>query len=306
MISRRARFLRWITSRYIQRIDVHTADPLDMRRRLDSISRLLKKAMRVKVESTTIAGLYAEWLRPKGAPDDKVLLYLHGGAYVLGSCQSHRQMVSHIARASGLNALVPEYRLSPEHKFPAAIDDAVAVYRALLASGIVPENIVIAGDSAGGGLTVATLLLLRHTGDPLPAAAVLLSPFLDVTASGESATTRADRDPWFHAGDLGVVVRHYCRADEVRNPLVSPVFANVAGLPPVYIQVGDDEILLSDSTRFADKIRAAGGTVDIEIWPEMWHVFQLFVGKMPEARKAINKIGDYLRALYPPAEPSKT
>lgn len=305
MISKRARFLRWITSRYIQRIDVHTADPLAMRQRLDSISRLLSKAKRVKVESTTVAGLYAEWLRPQGAPDDKVLLYLHGGAYVLGSCQSHRSMVSHIARASGINALLPEYRLAPEHKFPAAIEDTVAVYRVLLASGISPENIVIAGDSAGGGLTVATLLSLRHTGDPLPAAAILLSPFLDVTASGESATTRADRDPWFHAGDLDVVVRHYCRADEVKNPLVSPVFANVAGLPPVYIQVGDDEILLSDSTRFADKMRAAGGTVEIEIWPGMWHVFQLFVGKMPEARQAINKIGDYLRVLYPPPESSK-
>lgn len=306
MISKRARFLRWITSRYIQRIDVHTADPLEMRRRLDSVSRLLKKARQVKVESTTVAGLYAEWLRPQGAPEDKVLLYLHGGAYVLGSCQSHRAMVSHIARAGGINALLPEYRLSPEHKFPVAIEDAVAVYRVLLASGISPENIVIAGDSAGGGLTVATLLSLRHAGDPLPAAAVLLSPFLDVTASGESATTRADQDPWFHAGDLDVVVRHYCRADEVRNPLVSPVFANVAGLPPIYIQVGDDEILLSDSTRFADKMKAAGNKVDIEIWPEMWHVFQLFVGKMPEARQAINKIGDYIRALYPPPDPSKT
>ena len=305
MISKRARFIRWITSRYIQRIDAQTADPLEMRRRLDSISRLLRKVRQVKVESTTVAGLHAEWLRPQGAPDDKVLLYLHGGAYVLGSCQSHRSMVSHIARAGGINALLPEYRLSPEHRFPAAIEDAVTVYRVLLASGISPENIVIAGDSAGGGLAVATLLSLRHNGDPLPAAAVLLSPFLDVTASGESATTRADRDPWFHAEDLDVVVRHYCRADEIRNPLVSPVFANVAGLPPVYIQVGDDEVLLSDSTRFADKMRAAGGTVDIEIWPEMWHVFQLFVGKMPEARQAINKIGDYLRALYPPAESSK-
>ena len=141
---------------------------------------------------------------------------------------------------------------------------------------------------------------------PLPAAAVLLSPYLDVTASGESATTRADQDPWFHASDMKVVVSNYCGADELKNPLVSPVFAEVEGLPPVLIQVGDDEILLSDSTRFADKIRAAGGTVDIEIWPEMWHVFQLFVGKMPEARRAINKIGDYVRRLYSAVEPSKT
>ena len=306
LISRRARIVRWITSWYIRRTNVQNAEVHKIRGRLDFIGRLLIRAFGVRVERTTVAGLYAEWLRPKRAPDDKVLLYLHGGAYIIGSCRSHGQMVSHIARAAGINALVPEYRLAPEHKFPAAIEDCVAVYRDLLASGIRPENIVIAGDSAGGGLTVATLLSLQDAGDPLPAAAVLLSPYLDVTASGESATTRADSDPWFRAEDMEVVVSNYCAADEVRNPLVSPVFADVKGLPPVLIQVGDDEILLSDSTRFADMIRAAGGTVDIEVWLDMWHVFQLFVGKMPEARRAINKIGGYLRALYPPAEPSKT
>lgn len=277
-----------------------------MRKRLDWFGSLSLRAFGVRLERTTVAGLYAEWLRPRRAPSDTVFLYLHGGAYMLGSCRSHRQLVSHIARAGNINALVPEYRLSPEHKFPAAIEDCVAVYRELLASGIRPENIVIGGDSAGGGLTVATLLSLRDAGDPLPAAAVLLSPYLDVTASGESATTRAARDPWFSAKDMAVVVSNYCGADEIRNPLVSPVFADVEGLPPVLIQVGDDEILLSDSTRFAANMQAAGNQVDIEIWPEMWHVFQLFVGKMPEARKAIRKIGAYLRALYQQAELSKT
>ena len=207
-------------------------------------------------------------------------------------------MVSHIARAAGIDALVPEYRLAPEHKFPAAVDDAVGVYRELLASGTDPKDIIIAGDSAGGGLTVATLLSLRHAGDPMPAAAVLLSPFLDATASGESATTRADKDPWFDASDMNVVVEHYCGETDARNPLVSPVFANVAGLPPVYIQVGDHEILLSDSTRFADMLRECGGKAELEVWPEMWHVFQLFIGKMPEARQAIRKMGAHIRSLH--------
>ncbi len=306
MISKRARFIRWITGRYIQGIDVHTADVHKLRRRLDMVSRLLMKAFRVKLERTTINGLYAEWLRPKAATRGKVLLYLHGGAYVIGSCRSHRQMVSHIARAAVIDALVPEYRLAPDHQFPAAIDDAIGVYRELLASGIRSEDIVISGDSAGGGLTVATLLSLRNAGDPMPAAAVLLSPFLDATGSGESATTRADKDPWFHAKDMEVVIRHYCGESEARNPLVSPVFGNVAGLPPVYIQVGDHEILLSDSTRFTDMLREAGSEVEIEVWPEMWHVFQLFVGKMPESRQAINKIGAYLKARMKSDEPLET
>lgn len=301
MISRRARIVRWITSWYIRRTHVATADVHKIRKRLDFIGRFLMRAFGVRVERTTVAGLYAEWLRPKGAPADKVLLYLHGGAYLIGSCRSHGQMVSHIARSAGVNALVPEYRLAPEHKFPAAIEDCVAVYKELLASGIRPENIVIAGDSAGGGLTVATLLSLRDAGDPLPAAAVLLSPFLDVTSSGESAQTRADQDPWFRVSDMEVVIRNYCQTDELRNPLVSPVFANVEGLPPMLIQVGDDEILLSDSTRIADKLKAAGSKVELEIWPGMWHVFQLFIGKMPEARVAINKIAAYLRDVYRPA-----
>lgn len=310
MISWRARVIRRITSRFVKGIDTSTVDQAhvaDMRARLDKIARFLKRAFGVAVEATTVNGLYAEWLRPKKAANNKVLLYLHGGAYLVGSCRTHRQLVSHIARAAGINALVPEYRLAPEHPFPAAIEDAIAVYGWLLASGYDSADIFIAGDSAGGGLTVATLLSLRHAGMPMPAAVVLLSPFLDITASGESAITRADQDPWFDAKDVHIVADNYCGAGaDLKNPLISPVFANVAGLPPALIQVGDDEILLSDSTRFADKMKDAGLDVEIEIWPEMWHVFQLFIGKMPESRRAINRIGEYMRARMPPAEKLET
>lgn len=294
MASLRARIIRSISSRYIKKIDVRKADVNRMRRRLDTLGRLARTARGVRIEEAKFCGFKSEWLRPTTARRRKLLLYLHGGAYVLGSCRSHRHMVSHIARAAGVNALLPEYRLAPEHRFPAAIDDAVAIYRALLEDGYAPEDIVVGGDSAGGGLTVAMMLALRHAGLPLPAANVLLSPFLDATASGESTESRADRDPWFHASDVGVVVDYYCGYDEVRNPLVSPVFANVAGLPPAFIQVGDDEILLSDATRYADMLRVAGIDAEIEVWPEMWHVWQLFVGKMPESRKAIEGIGRYI------------
>ncbi len=307
MSSLRAKMVRRITSRFVRAIDtskVDLAHIVEMRERLDRLSRFLKRALRVSAEATTVNGLYAEWLRPKAAPEGKVLLYFHGGAYLVGSCQTHRQLVSHIARAARINALVPEYRLAPEHPFPAAIEDAVGVYRSLLAQGFKPSDIYIAGDSAGGGLTIATLLSLRHEAVPLPAAAVLLSPFLDVTASGESAVTRAGQDPWFDAKEVVVVADNYCRGGEdLKHPLVSPVFANVAGLPPTFIQVGDDEILLSDSTRFAEKMKAAGLDVEIEIWPEMWHVFQLFVGKMPESRRAIRRIGAYLRKRMKSVKP---
>ena len=295
-MSRRAKFVRWLTSGYMQKLDVANVPVETARKHLETIARtLLVKAVGVSVEESQLAGIDVDWHKPKKAREDKVLFYLHGGAYVIGSRRTHRQLVSHIAREAGVTAVIPEYRLAPENPFPAAIDDAVAVYRALLQSGFKPENIVISGDSAGGGLSVATLLALRHAGDPLPAAAVLLSPFLDVTASGESAATRADQDPWFEVSDMAVVARYYC-PDETkwRDPLVSPVFANVSGLPPMLIQVGNDEILLDDSTRLAAKLEAAGIDVDLEVWPDMWHVFPMFVGKMPEARRAVEKIGVYI------------
>ena len=306
MMSRRAKFVRWLTSRYMQGLDVPNVPVETARKHFEKVARtLLPRAIGIEVEQTQLAGIDVDWLRPKKADKSKVILYLHGGAYVIGSRRTHRQMVSHIARAAGVTAVLPEYRLAPEHPFPAAIDDAVAVYRALLESGFKPEDIVISGDSAGGGLSVATLLALRHAGDPLPAAAVLMSPFLDVTASGESATTRADQDPWFQVTDMAVVARYYCPDESKwRDPLVSPVFANVSGLPPMLVHVGDDEILLSDSTRLVEKLEAAGIDVEFEIFPHMWHVFQMFVGKMPEGKKAVAKIGDYIRKRLDPAEPA--
>lgn len=296
MSSIRAKLVRSVSSAYVQRIDVAKTDIVKVRKFWDWLGGLMITAFGVSVEKDTVNGLYAEWLTPKNHMDGKVLLYLHGGGYVAGGCDMHRQMVSHIARAGRIRTLLPEYRLSPEHKFPAAIDDAVGVYRSLLTMGLKPEDIIFAGDSAGGGLSVATLLALRDAGDPLPAAAVLLSPFLDATGSGATMKTRAEQDPWFHAKDVAIIADHYCEPHQRQFPLVSPVFANIEDLPPMLIQVGDDEILLSDSERLADECVAAGIDVELEVWPEMWHVFQMFIGKMPEARQAIDKIGRYIQA----------
>jgi monoterpene epsilon-lactone hydrolase len=298
MSSLRAKFLRKISSAYVQRVDVANIDLKKVRRLWHWLGRLLVTAFGVSVEPDEINGLYAEWLTPENRIDGKLMLYLHGGGYVVGGCDMHRQLVSHIARAGRIRTLLPEYRLSPEHKFPAAIDDAVGIYRTLLDMGFKAEDIVFAGDSAGGGLAVATLLALRDAGDPLPAATILLSPLLDATGSGETMRTRVEQDPWFHPRDLPIIADHYCEPHQRRFPQVSPVYANVEGLSPLYIQVGDDEILLSDSERIADLCIAAGVVVELEVWPEMWHVFQMFLGKMPESRQAIDKMGNYVQSCW--------
>ncbi len=298
MSSVRANIVRSISRAYVQRVNVAEVDVRKIRRLWDYLGGLMLTAFGVRRTHEEINGLYVEWLTPDDRMDDKLLLYLHGGGYVVGGCDMHRQMVSHIARAGRIQALLPEYRLSPESKYPAAIEDAIGIYRTLLARGTKAENIVLAGDSAGGALVMATLLSLRDAGEPLPAAAILLSPFLDATASGESMQSRAMQDPWFRAEDVARIADYYCEPQQRRDPLVSPVFADVGGLPPLYIQVGDDEILLSDAERIAQKITAAGGEITLEIWPEMWHVFQMFVGKMPESGRAIDKIGDFVRACF--------
>ncbi|MDJ0710020.1 MAG: alpha/beta hydrolase [Woeseiaceae bacterium] len=298
MSSLRARLIRSLTSRYIRGIDFAHADVGTMRKRLDQIGRLTRIAKRVAIEKGELNGLKTEWYRPENGQSGKVLLYLHGGAFVLGSCDSHRKLVTQIARAGRIDAVMPEYRLAPEHQYPVGLQDCVGTYRALLEYGYRPDNIVVAGDSAGGGLTMSLMLELRHIGIPLPAAAVLISPFLDFTASGESVRTRADQDPWFRADEVDVVIEYYCPGDDLENPLLSPVFANVAGLPPTLVQVGDDEILLSDSLRIAEKMKEAGVEVELQVFPEMWHVFQLFVGKMPESRVAVDGIGKFIRDRF--------
>ena len=169
------------------------------------------------------------------------------------------------------------------------------MYRSLLEAGTDPAEVAIAGDSAGGNLTMATLLALRDAGDPLPTAMCLMSPWLDLAAEGESMDSRAKHDPWFRPKDIPEIVEKYCSKYETKNPLVSPVYADPSNLPPTLIQVGDHEILLSDSTRMADKISEVGGYVTLQIWPDMWHVFQLFVGLMPESKRAINDISTFLK-----------
>jgi epsilon-lactone hydrolase len=246
-------------------------------------------------------GVAGEWVSAPNAGTG-IVLYLHGGGYVIGSPRTHRELASRISRASGARLLVIDYRLAPEHPFPAAVDDAVTAYRWLLAQGLDPANIAIAGDSAGGGLTLATLVRLRDEGVPLPACGVTLSAWTDLEGTGESMTTRAAADPMVGREGLGQMSGSYA-AGNLRHPHAAPLYAEMAGLPPLLMQVGDAEVLLDDTTRVVERVRAAGGRVEVEIYPEMIHVFQAFAHFLPEGQQAIERIGAFVKAHT--AEPAR-
>lgn len=237
----------------------------------------------------------AEWFTADGSARDAAILYLHGGGYVVGSVQSHATLTASLARAAELRVLSIDYRLAPEHPHPAAVDDAAAAYRWLRGQGIAANRIVIAGDSAGGGLTVATLLALRDAGDTLPAAGICLSPWLDMELSGESIATKAAQDPLVNADALKRYSAWYLGGADPRTPLASPLHATLEGLPPLLIQVGTAETLLDDSLRFARKAQAAGVAVTLEPWEEMIHVWQFFATMLPEGKQAIARIAEYMK-----------
>lgn len=249
------------------------------------------------------APLRGEWLSPE-TPADITILYLHGGGYYFCSPATHRNLVFAFARRSGARIFSLDYRLAPEHPFPAAFDDALAAYRKLIADGVSPQSLVIAGDSAGGGLALAALLALRDAGDPLPAGAVLFSPWTDLAATGASVTTNDGRDPMFHGRAIAPAGKLYTGSADVRNPYVSPLYGRLDGLPPLFIQAGDTEVLFDDSTRVAEKARAAGVSVEFEILPNMPHALQMLAPFVPEANKALEHAAQFVRgvALHRPLE----
>jgi acetyl esterase/lipase len=250
----------------------------------------------VKVERVSAPAAPAEWLRPPGAVAGRVVLYLHGGGYVIGSPRSHRHLAAAIASAAAASALLLDYRLAPEHPYPAAVDDAAAAYRWLLDQAIAPEHVVIAGDSAGGGLTVATLLALRDRGVPLPAGGVCISPWVDLTCGGGSYRTKAAVDPIVTQAGVAEMAQAYLGNVSPRTPLASPLFADLRGLPPLLIHVGSDEVLLDDAVQLAATAKAAGVETTIEVWERMIHVWHWFLPMLDEAQSAVEAIGSFTRA----------
>ena len=240
-------------------------------------------------------GVAAEWISTQETVDERVMLYLHGGGYVVGSVRAYRGFLSRVSRATGARVLGLEYRLAPEFPFPAAVDDSVAAYRWLLSQGIDPGRIVIGGDSAGGGLTISTLVALRYLGEPMPSAGVCISPWVDLEGAGESMTSKAEVDPIVQKEMLEFMAHLYMGSRDRRTPLAAPLFADLRGLPPLLILVGTAETLLDDSTRLADRAKASGVTVKLDIWEDMIHVWPIFAPVLPEGQQAIEHIGEFVR-----------
>ena len=268
-------------------------DPVEKLRKLaDSGARFSKFPKAVRSKSINIEHIPAELLTPPQADGRSALLYLHGGGYALGSIKSHRATAGQLAEAGKIHTLIIEYRRPPEHPFPAALQDAKTAYAWLRKNGY--EKIIIAGDSAGGGLALSTVVSLRDDQAPMPVLVICLSPVTDVECTGDSALTNAKRDPWLTT-DTKILFNYYVAGHDPRDPLISALYADFAKFPPLVIHVGTDEVLLSDSTRLADKAGAAGVDVQIKIWPGMWHIFPFFAPFVPEASQAITEIGNEIR-----------
>ena len=296
MASWQSRLLRLVLKHHLapkfRRAGISVAGHRQAMDYMASFSRVPPEA---RVEEVDAGGVRAEWVDGSDSNGDRVVYYLHGGGCIMGSPGTHRELASRIGAASGARVLLPDYRLAPENPYPAALQDALAGYRWLLDSGIRPEAIAMGGDSAGGGLTLQTLLTLRDAGEPLPAACVLLSPLSDwLNFDGDSYATRESADPWLSESLCRLVAAYYVADADRDDPLLSPVRADLSELPPMLIQVGDDEVLLDDATRLAYRARRAGGDVTLSVWPHLWHVFQGSAHALPEARQAIEAIGAFL------------
>ncbi|MEF3365749.1 alpha/beta hydrolase [Methylocystis sp. 9N] len=269
------------------------------RARIEEVGAVWPAAPDISLEQAALDGVAAEWsLAPESDPS-RAILFFHGGGYCSGSILSHRRMASEAGRAAGARALAVAYRLAPEHPFPAAYEDALAAWRFLRAQGYAANKIAVGGDSAGGGLTLALLMRLRDLQEALPACAWLVSPWTDLTLSGETLTTKDAADPLLHRPYLEELAQAYVPAGvDRKDPRVSPLFGAFGGLPPLLIQVGSEETLLADSTRLAAAAGAAEVSVTLEIWPRMIHAWHLWNARLPEARRALAQTGAFVQARF--------
>jgi epsilon-lactone hydrolase len=272
----------------------------ERRQRLDEVGSIWPVADDVALEAVDCDGVPGEWSQVAASDSRRVLLFFHGGGYCSGSVMSHRRMVSEAGRAAGMRTLAVGYRLAPEQPYPAAHEDAMEAWRFLRRQGIAAENIAVGGDSAGGNLTIALIHRLRAAGDALPGCAWLISPWTDLTMSGATLDTKAAVDPLINKAYLEELADAYAPSADRRDPLVSPLFADLLGFPPLLIQVGSAETLLADATRFAAAAGAADVDVTLEIWPHMIHAWPLWNAKLDAGRRALVSAGEFIRARASP------
>ncbi|OGN95633.1 MAG: hypothetical protein A2Z71_00575 [Chloroflexi bacterium RBG_13_50_21] len=285
----------------LKRILLDRSGELDVekdRRELELMAKYFKPLAPISCTPVVTNHVRAEWIVPRGFPTERVVLYIHGGSFNSGSINSHRPLAANIAITCKARALIIDYRLAPEFPYPAALEDSLEAYEWLLSNGIPAEQIALMGDSAGGTLTLALLIMIRDQGKPLPAMAVCLSPATDMTMSGESWVSNQKKDFVLELSNIRTSGEIYLRGADLRSPLVSPLYADLHGLPPILIQVGSDEVLLSDATRFIEKARQAGVSATLEVWDGMQHVWQYTASFVPEAKQAIRNIGDFTERIW--------
>ncbi len=267
-----------------------------IRKVLENMGKMTIVPNDVNCEPVDAGGVPAEWITTPNVNHDQVMIYLHGGGFVAGSIATHRDLIQRISRVAKIRMLAIDYRLAPEHPFPAGIHDSIVVYQWLITNEkIDPNNVIIGGDSAGGCITLSTLVSLIEKGIPLPAAAVCISPATDLTWTGDSMTTKVDIDPYLSPEYLQLMSKLYLGEIDPKDYLASPLYADLNGLPPLFIQVGTSEMLLDDSTRFAERAKKAGVDVTLDVWEDMFHVFAGVGGFTPESREAIEKIGNFIQ-----------
>ena len=268
----------------------------DQRETLEHMANMIKLPEDVEVNKVTIEGIDATWLKTPRSNDNHVVLYLHGGGYVTGSFNSHKDLVYRLSKESKCRIITIEYGLAPEHPYPKGLNDVVTIYKWLISEGkIKPNKLIIAGDSAGGGLTLVTLLKLRDLGISLPSAGVCLSPWTDLTFTGESYHDRNINDPGITLDELMFDARLYLGDNDPENPYISPVYGDLSGLPPLLIHVGTAEKLLNDSTRIYDTAKEAGTDITLKIWQDMIHVFQAYAVLISEGQESIVEIGNFIQ-----------
>jgi epsilon-lactone hydrolase len=270
------------------------SDVLAMRKNMEAAVAAAPRPEGVTVTAVDVNGVPAEWIVADGARSDVVIVYFHGGGYVMGSLNSHRGHCARLSQTARARVLNVDYRLGPEHPYPAAVEDAVAAVRSVRESGVAPGRTAVAGDSAGGGLTLATLLALRDAGDPAPAAGLCISPWTDLALTGGTIRTKAAEDPMVRDADLQLMADAYLAGQDAKQPLASPLYADFAGLPPLLLQVGSAEILLDDAVRVAERARAAGVAVELRVWQDMIHVWHAFAPILPEGQQAVDEMAAFL------------